>query len=83
MYLSNIDCRVEWFSNIHDDVSPDDVMVAGQAVDLDDGAGGPVGEVAERLAAVRLEAGNRFWLIIAIWGNVVSVLIETSQSTDH
>ena len=60
VYLSNIDCRVEGFSNIHDDVSPDDVMVAGQAVDLDDGAGGPVGEVAERLAAVRLEAGNRF-----------------------
>ena len=83
MYLSNIDCRVEWFSNIHDDVSPDDVMVAGQAVDLDDGAGGPVGEVAERLAAVGLEAGNRFWFIIAIWGTVENVSNGTSQSTDH
>ena len=34
LHLSNINGRVETVSNVHDDVSPQDLMVPGQTVNL-------------------------------------------------
>ena len=57
-------------------------MVPGQAVDLHNRAGGPVGEVAEWVAAVCLEAANSSLCYKTAMGEG-SVLLNISTHVHH
>ena len=62
-YLSNINGRIYGLTNIHDNVCPENCMISGQAINLNQGTGCSISEVAERFPTVGLEAEIDFFCI--------------------
>ena len=73
-YLSNINGWIETVPNIHDNVRPDDLVISGQAVNLNLGDGHAIHKIMKRSPL----AG--FPVVVQVWSSIPKQINERDNT---